>query len=120
MIRRTSMLLALGLLAGACIVHPRGGPVPVEGLVDGSYEGRATSFPNSARVRVQVTDGRLAAVEIIQHNASQRGHVCDAVLPEKMVEQQATVVDAVTGATSSSNVLMQATHKALKKAEQPE
>ncbi len=116
----TRPLIVLTLLLASCVVHPHGGPVPVEGLVDGSYEARAVSFPNSARVRVQVEDGRMTEVELVKHNASQRGHVCDAYLPAQMVEQQSTVVDAVTGATSSSNTIMQATHKALKKAAQAE
>jgi fumarate reductase flavoprotein subunit len=113
-------LLALALLMGACIVHPRGGPLPLEGLADGSYEGRAVSLPNSATVRVRIEDGRMTEVEIVRHNASRRGHVCDVALPERMVEQQSTVVDAITGATNSSHVLMTAAHRALKKAERPE
>jgi uncharacterized protein with FMN-binding domain len=118
MAHRARPVLLLALLGASCIVHPRGGPLPLEGLTDGSYEASAVSFPNSATVRVQVRDGRMAEVALVKHNASRIGHACDDVLPARMVEQQSTVVDAVSGATSSSNVIMEAARRALEQAAQ--
>ncbi len=112
-----SLLILLGLIA-ACITSPQGGPVPLEGLADGSYEAHSVSFPNAATVRVEVEDGRLTEVELVTHNASRVGHQCDEVLPELMVEQQSTTVDAISGATNSSNVIMDAAGKALEQAVQ--
>lgn len=116
MIRPGPSLLALAFLVAACITSPQGGPVPLEGLADGSYEARSVSFPNAATVRVSVEGGRLASVELLSHNASRVGRRCDDVLPQRMVEQQSTAVDAVSGATNSSNVIMDAAGKALEQA----
>jgi len=113
---RSILILTLGMVA--CITSPQGGPLPLEGLVDGSYEAHSVSFPNAATVRVSVEDGQLTEVELVTHNASRVGHQCDDVLPELMVEQQSTSVDAVSGATNSSNVIMDAAGKALEQAVQ--
>lgn len=116
--RAIALTSILGGLLAACITSPQGGPVPLEGLADGSYEAKSVSFPNAATVRVTVEEGRLAQVELITHNASPVGHKVDEVLPALMVEQQSTLVDAVSGATSSSNVIMDAAGKALDQARQ--
>jgi len=112
---RRSILILTALMV-ACITSPQGGPVPLEGLADGSYEAHSVSFPNAATVRVSVQDGQLTEVELVTHNASRVGHQCDDVLPGRMVEQQSTMVDAVSGATNSSNVIMDAAGKALEQA----
>ena len=113
MSRPTAASLALMALLTACITSPRGAPVPLEGLAAGSYQARSISFPNAAKVRVSIVSGRLETVELLTHNASPVGHRCDEVLPARMVEQQSTAVDAVSGATNSSNVIMDAAAKAL-------
>ncbi len=114
--------IALGAILGgslaACITSPQGGPVPLEGLADGAYQAKSVSFPNAATVRVTVQDGRLTEVELVTHNASPIGHRVDEVLPAQMIERQSTLVDAVSGATSSSNVIMDAAGKALDQARQ--
>ena len=116
MFRTLLASLPLAIALGACIVTPRGAPVPLEGLADGSYEGQAVSFPNSAKVRVNIEGGRLTEVEVLTHKASGIGHRVDEVLPGLIVEQQSTAVDAVSGATNSSNVIMEAAQKALEQA----
>jgi len=93
-----------------------GGPVRAGALADGVYEGEYKSFPNSAKVRVKVARGRISDVEILSHFASGIGHRADDVIPGRIVEEQSTAVDAVTGATNSSRVIMNAVEVALRDA----
>ncbi|MHC4818920.1 MAG: FMN-binding protein [Planctomycetota bacterium] len=101
------------LLAAGCVTSSVGGPVRAGELRDGVYEGEAKSFPNKAKVRVTVKRGRILDVEILSHFASGIGHKADDVIPGRIVAEQSTAVDAVTGATNSSRVIMNAVEAAL-------
>ncbi len=109
------LLAAAAGAAGGCVTGTRGGPVQPGELADGWWEGSHSAFPNSARVRVAVQDGRVVDVVLLEHGASWIGHDADAVIPARIIEQQSTAVDAVTGATNSSNVIMNAVEKALER-----
>ena len=104
------------VLAVGCVTRSVGGPVRAGELKDGVYEGEAKSFPNKAKVRVTVKRGRIFDVEIVSHFASGIGHKADDVIPGRIVAEQSTAVDAVTGATNSSRVIMNAVEAALKDA----
>ena len=106
----------LFLWVAGCVTSGIGGPVRAGTLADGVYEGEYKSFPNAAKVRVKVARGRISDVEILSHFASGIGHKADDVIPGRIVEEQSTAVDAVTGATNSSRVIMNAVEIALKDA----
>ena len=108
-------VLAL-FLAAACSMAPTLGKRASSSLQDGVYEGSYSSFPNSAKVEVTVAEQRIAKVEIIEHFASSRGKRAEDAIPKRIVEEQSTEVDAVSGATNSSRVIMNAAQDALKKA----
>ena len=109
-----ALLVALSVAPGGCKMAPIiGGPLEEPKLADGVYDGSYRNGPNRAEVRVTVRDGRIAQVELIRHAASWIGHKADAVIPGRIVEQQSTDVDAVSGATNSSRVIMNAAHEAL-------
>ena len=82
-------------------------------LKDGTYEGEH-SF---VAVSVTVVNGRIADIRIIRHGGGGQKYA-DMVQPliAQMLEKQSTDVDAVTGATTSSNNLKQAVKNALQKA----
>ena len=100
-------------LCGCKMAPIIGGPLEEPKLADGVYGGSYRNGPNRAEVRVTVRDGRIAEVELVKHVASWKGHKADAVIPGRIVEQQSTDVDAVSGATNSSRVIMNAAHQAL-------
>jgi len=106
------------LLAGCGAALVTGGAVARRPLADGQYVGSARSFPNGATVRVVVKDGRIESVELLAHQGSWVGARAEPVIPARVVEHQSTDVDAVTGATNSSNVIMNAVEDALGKAEE--
>jgi len=102
--------------AGCQIAPLMGTPVVSEGLKDGVYEGEYRKGINKAVVKVIIADGRIAEVELVKHTASCIGKKANEIIPQRIVEQQSTQVDAISGATNSSRVIMNAVQKAIEKA----
>ena len=113
-------LLILALLVHfslGCTMAPlRGGEIEGERLTDGVYEGSYRHGPNSAKVRVIISQGKIVDIELIKHFASWKGDKANEIIPQRIVAEQSTAVDAVSGATNSSRVIMNAVQKALEKA----
>ena len=93
-----------------------GGKVNPINLTDGIYEGNHRHGPNKALVKVTIKNGRIEKVELVKYFASWKGTKANEIIPQRIVEQQSTAVDAVTGATNSSRVIMNATQEAISKA----
>jgi uncharacterized protein with FMN-binding domain len=87
--------------------HPR--------LVDGVYEGSYRSGPVKARVRVFIEDQRISNIELIEHS-TWKGKEAEAIIPDRIVQEQSTEVNVVSGATKSSRVIMNAVQNAVDKA----
>ena len=104
------------LLAAACSMAPVLGKKTPAKLADGVYEGKSTSFPNSAHVRVTIAKSQITIVELLRHIGSSRGKPAGEVIPGRIVAKQSTDVDAVSGATNSSRVIMNAAEDAIAKA----
>jgi uncharacterized protein with FMN-binding domain len=102
--------------AGCQIAPLMGTPVEPEGLKDGVYEGEYKKGINKAVVKVTIADGRIAEIELVKHTASWIGKKANEIIPQRIVEQQSTQVDAVSGATNSSRVIMNAVQMAIEKA----
>ena len=80
---------------------------------DGTYEGHSELGPVIVDVIVTVEKGKIAGVEIVNH---QNGLGQSAnVIVDKMVAQNTYDVDAVSGATVSSEIIMNAVNNALQK-----
>ncbi len=95
-------------------------PLPVETLspktiAGGVYEGSYSNWPNSATVTVAVKDGRITDIVVVRHVASWIGKKAEPVIPARIISTQSTRVDAVSGATNSSRVIMNAVQDALDK-----
>ena len=93
------------------------GPVDQEKLIDGVYEGSYRAGPNKALVKVTVEGKKVVKIEIVKHRAW-KGKKAESIIPGRIIESQSTKVDAVTGATNSSRVIMNAVQKAIEKAYQ--
>jgi uncharacterized protein with FMN-binding domain len=104
---------ALGPSLGGIVL----GPVDGGRLADGVYEGRHKAGPNKAVVRVRVQEGKIVEIAIVKHRAW-KGKKAESIIPGRIIERQSTNVDAVTGATNSSRVIMNAVQKAIEKAYQ--
>ncbi len=82
-------------------------------LKDGTYEGEATGM-QPLKVSVTVTDGKIASVEVVEH-AETEGIADPALeqIPALIVEKNSTDVDAVAGATVTSDAIKAAVDTAL-------
>ncbi|MCP4676206.1 MAG: FMN-binding protein [Deltaproteobacteria bacterium] len=110
------ILLAFLFATAACSIAPVLGKKTPPKLLDGVYEGRAMSFPNSAHVRVTIKESYITVVELVRHIGSSQGKPAVDAIPGRIVTKQSTDVDAVSGATNSSRVIMNATEDAISKA----
>ena len=111
-------LLVSGMLLSGCAATPIiGKPVDHLKLKDGIYDGSYKGGPNRASVRVTIKHHRIVDIEIIEHQAW-KGKKAEMPIVERIIASQSTRVDAVSGATNSSRVIMNAVHKAIEKAYQ--
>jgi len=85
--------------------------------VDGVYEGSYRGGPNKALVKVTIKDNTIVNIEIAEHKAL-KGKKAELPILKRIIENQSTDVDAVSGATNSSRVIMNAVQKAIEKAYQ--
>lgn len=86
--------------------------INMNNVADGVYSGHSELGPVSVDVEVHVTDHKLAKVDLVRH-ACGLGRPAEAIT-EKMVEQNTFDVDAISGATVSSEVIKNAVNKALR------
>ena len=111
------MLASLNFVLTGCQIAPLiGSRVHYEKLMDGIYEGSYRNGPNKAVVKVTIIGGRMVHVELVKHSASWKGKKASEIIPRRIVLEQSTRVDEVTGATNSSRVIMNAVQIALEKA----
>ena len=110
-----SVLLITAMLLGCAETPVTGGHVDHTKLKDGTYEGSYRGGPNKASVQVTIKDNNLVNIEILQHQAW-RGVIAEATIVERIIAGQSTKVDAVSGATNSSRVIMNAVQNAIEKA----
>jgi uncharacterized protein with FMN-binding domain len=87
----------------------------VNEMQDGSYEGYSKHI-DDAKVLVVIENKKIKEVKIIKYGASPFGRKAQDSIPLRIVEKQTPYVDAVSGATEGSNVIMNAAADALKKA----
>lgn len=80
-------------------------------IPDGTYYGTAETIMAAADVAVTVEEKRITKIELIRHVHS-NGAMAEAVL-DQIIEKQTLSVDAVSGATISSLVLLKAVEEAL-------
>ncbi len=80
-------------------------------IPDGTYTGSFTVLPVSAEVTVVVENGTLADIELVKHGHG-RGAQAE-VIPSRVIDAQSLAVDAVSGATYSSQVILRAIEDAL-------
>jgi uncharacterized protein with FMN-binding domain len=87
-------------------------PVNVSGTEDGVYEGSCETTLVKARVRVTVAGGRIDDIEILEHQCG-KGKPANVIV-EDMTDRNDIEVDAISGATISSEVIKAAVRDALR------
>ncbi|AZO96300.1 FMN-binding protein [Iocasia frigidifontis] len=80
-------------------------------IADGVYQGSYEVKWVAAEVKVIVKDNKIVDIELLKHKNG-RGEAAEVIIP-KVIEEQTLGVDVITGATSSSKVILKAIEEAL-------
>ncbi|QNO13957.1 FMN-binding protein [Alkalicella caledoniensis] len=84
---------------------------------DGTYTGAAKGYAGEIEVEVKVTGGEIVEVNILNHNDTPG--ISDGAFkdtPGAIIEAQSADIDALTGATASSQGIVDAAKAALEQA----
>ncbi len=113
------VICAIGILSilsiGCSGPRVAGGPISGDSLQDGIYEGEATEGPVKVQAKVTIENHQITDINLISHR-TWKGRAAEKTIPERIIMQQSTSVDAVSGATLSSITIMNAVEDALQKA----
>ena len=122
---RAGLIMRLGAAALACVLTFGGceelkeiealtiEDVDPSAVRDGDYEGFQDNKLVTARAVVSVRGGRIAGLRLTEHGHGPK-HGAEAIL-DRVMEKQSLKVDAVSGSTSSSKVVLKAIETALRK-----
>lgn len=81
---------------------------------DGTFEGTAQGYGGPVASRVEIKDGYIESVEVVDHAGETPAYYSQAeTLTQKIVDAQGTAVDAVSGATFSSAGIINGVNEAL-------
>lgn len=83
---------------------------------DGTYYGTGTSFGGPLTVKVEISGGKIASIEITKTSDGSSFIQKASVLIQNMISTQSTNVDTVSGATYSSVGIIEAVRDALSQA----
>lgn len=83
---------------------------------DGTYTGVGQGKNPDLKVAVTIKDNKITNIEVLSNNET-KGKEALNVVPKEIIEKQSTSVDAVSGATMTSNGVMAAVNDALSQAE---
>ena len=91
--------------------------VPEGGYKDGTYQGSGTGFGGTITVEVTISGGKIASITILSAAGETASYFASAQgVISRIISGQTPNVDAVSGATYSSNGIIQAVQNALAKA----
>ena len=109
-----AFILGMGLLIFLSLpkpLAPNDSVYNLSQLADGTYNGRCDNGIVKAQVEVDVASGIITDVRIIEHQNG-LGSPAEAVT-RKVIESQSVEVDAISGATMSSDTILKAIEIAL-------
>lgn len=90
----------------------------VRRVPDGKYRDRSVGYSGQVEIEVSVTGGRITAVKVTDHTEKQYYSSITDTCRQIVAKQGAKGVDATSGATITSEAILNATLKALAKGQQ--
>jgi len=79
---------------------------------DGDYQGAVSYAGFQYQVAVRISDHQIIAVQALDNRNSPYARFAEGIFP-RVIAQQSAGVDGITGATTTSKILMQAIQRAL-------
>ncbi len=107
------LVISMFVKAGSDMKNLKYAEVIMEDVADGTYEGIAETTMVKVTVAVTVEDHKIQDIKIIRHENG-RGAKAEAIVQD-MIAKNTYEVDAVSGATTSSDVIKSAVSNALAK-----
>ena len=91
--------------------------VPAGGYADGTYTGSGTGFGGTITVQVTVSNHKIVSINILDSSSETASYFANAQgVISRIISSQSPNVDAVSGATYSSNGIISAVQNALSQA----
>lgn len=88
-----------------------------DAYADGTYTGSAQGYGGTITVSVKIADGKIKAISVVSASSETASYFAKAkAVINKVITAQSPNVDVVSGATYSSNGILNAIKKALNKA----
>lgn len=88
--------------------------------IDGEYQGESVGYYSNIKVNVTVEGGRISDIEILEHNEPKiLADIVFEKLPPQIIKKNGTEVDIISGASYTSNSLIEAVDNALTSALKP-
>ena len=116
-IRQPIFLIASLFFLSCSPAIVQGDIINSENLTDGQFTGEAKHSIDKAVVRLTIKNGKVKKCEIVKLKGTKGKSEVRKKIPARIVENQSTDVDAVSGATTLSRTVMNAANEAVKKSE---
>lgn len=92
-------------------------PVKEDGSYkDGTYEGIGIGFGGEMKLKVKIKGGKITKISVVSKKDDEPFFTNAKALFDKIIKKQSTNVDTISGATYSSNGIIEAVRDALNKA----
>ncbi len=109
------MLMVVSLMSG-CTQQITGSP-QAGVFTAGTYTGKGAGFGGEIELEVTFSESEITDVNILSHSETKNiGDVALERIKDQIVAQQTLSVDAISGATRSSNAILEAVEDAVKQA----
>lgn len=91
--------------------------IDISAVPDGVYQGSGQGFYDMITVEVEIADGQIISVTILQQEETpEYFSQANPLIPERIVEEQSLDIDTETGATFSARGIVEAVYNALESA----
>ena len=118
--RIIALIMAVGIIStsvGCSKSNDNGVSTGNKGYTAGTYVGKATGNGGEIKVEVTVADGKISDVKVLEHSETKGlGDSAMETIGEVIKNTNSTNIETVSGATVSSNAMMEAVKDALRQA----
>lgn len=84
-----------------------------EGYKDGEYIGKSKGYNGDIKVKVKIKNGKISSIDILENSDDKEYFDSAKSIIDEIIKAQNTHVEAVSGATYSSNGILDAVQEAL-------